>query len=425
MARSSGNTLSLNNLAGATGNTQNSNVSLNAIAGGGGTQVSLDDFAIDSVDDSLSGYTYAVESTNENYQITFDAGNPGSKFISAIAGRADNFTWTVPVGSKISLGTNSGQTATFAVGAMTNAATQTILQSVETHTVRGKFADGYNDHATRYNTNIDKTVYSVDSYDGNADSLCLDSSTPITLADGTTIQIGDVEEGTILKSKRLVGLGDSSDINFYDWNTDSLETEDVDVNVVNVVFSFSDNIYNINNGEIICTNEHPLLVKRNGVVRFRRAESLVVGDYLVKYDESDVEITSIERDDETREVVTLDVDTTDIYLANGYITHNKGGNSHSNLANPGTPATLTYTSYNTTEKMLEWTKGTESGTGGVTAYDVQVDDNVDFSSTIHNYTEYSGTSLNVVALSTGTYYARVRSIDHGLKSGWKTLTFTR
>ena len=77
--------------------------------------------------------------------------------------------------------------------------------------------------------------------------------------------------------------------------------------------------------------------------------------------------------------------------------------------------------------MLNWTEGSESGTGGITAYDVQVNTNSGFTGTmIFNFTEYNGTSLNVVnSTTTGTvYYARVRAIDHGLKSSYKTLTFT-
>ena len=50
MARSSGDTLSLNNLAGATGVTQNDNVSLNTINSSAVTEDSLDDYGIDSVD---------------------------------------------------------------------------------------------------------------------------------------------------------------------------------------------------------------------------------------------------------------------------------------------------------------------------------------------------------------------------------------
>ena len=79
MAISAEETLSLNNLAGATGNTEGSNVSLGAIKGSpsAGDNISLSSFGIDSVG-SLSGYTYAVESTNETYTLAF--GGEGSNF---------------------------------------------------------------------------------------------------------------------------------------------------------------------------------------------------------------------------------------------------------------------------------------------------------------------------------------------------------
>ena len=80
MAITSGETLSLNNLAGATGNTQDSNVSLGDIKGSpsAGDNIGLDTFAIDGVD-SITGFTYAVESTDETYTLGFDTS--GSNFI--------------------------------------------------------------------------------------------------------------------------------------------------------------------------------------------------------------------------------------------------------------------------------------------------------------------------------------------------------
>jgi hypothetical protein len=378
-----GDTLSLNDLAGATGNTQNSNVSV------------------------------------------------GSNFNNTIKSTSTNYTWGISGGSVITLSSNPNSTVTLTVADMNpqSPSAQTTLQGAVSHTLSVTFADGYNDHigsGNGYNTSKTKPVYSVDSYDGNTDSLCLDAETPITLADGTIIEIGDIEEGTLLKGVNINGLPPSSESHFYDWSTSELTTNYQDVTAVNVVFSFSDNIYDINDGEIVCTNEHPLLVKNSeSLYRFKRAELIQVGEFLVKGDGTLVEVTNIQRLDETREVVSLDVDVNDVYLANGYITHNKDeGNTHSDLSSPGIPATLTYTSYNSTEKMLEWTEGTESGTTGITAYDVQVGTTSGGSDTF-NFTEYSGTSLNVVAIASGTYYARVRSIDHGLKSGWKTLTFVR
>ena len=121
MALTSGNTLSLNALAGATGFTQNSNVSLGAIEGSptAGENISLSSMAlggsgtsIGSVG-SISGYTYAVENTNETYTLGFT--DAGTRFASKIGNRAENFTWSVPSGTTIGLTTNNGSSAVFTV----------------------------------------------------------------------------------------------------------------------------------------------------------------------------------------------------------------------------------------------------------------------------------------------------------------------
>ena len=172
----------------------------------------------------MSGFTYQVESTTETY--TIGTTGAGTNFAAKNGSYSGNVTWSVPVGSKISLNTNSGLSATFDVSSMTNT-TQTILQSVITHTLRGNFADGYNDHIgsiNGYNVNKDKTVYSVDSYDGNS-TLCLTVDTPIELANGDIIEIGDVEEGMKLKGYSLNGLDSHDDSNYMDWNTSELNVK--------------------------------------------------------------------------------------------------------------------------------------------------------------------------------------------------------
>ena len=119
---SSGETLSLNNLAGALGETQNSSVSLNSLNSSAGTQVSLSDYYISAVDNDIDGYTYAVEATNETYTMTF--ANEGSKF-GSIKGRGANFTWAVSpafnsagdTSGFLSIGSNSDYTAVMTGGA--------------------------------------------------------------------------------------------------------------------------------------------------------------------------------------------------------------------------------------------------------------------------------------------------------------------
>jgi len=409
-------TLSLNGLASATGQ---GTKSLSAAKGNTSGPIAMSSFKIDSVDE-IDGFTYVVENTNENYILGFSG--EGSNF-SRISSRAANFTWSVPTGTKISLDTNSGATATFAVGNMTDAPSQTTLQGIETHTIRVVFADGFNDHATDYGVNKNKTVYSVDSYDGNSTALCLKSDTLVTLSDGTQVEIGDLNEGDKLKGYSLEGL--TSDINMLDWSYDSqLSPSETEVEVLNLVFSFTDIVYDINNGEIVASSEHPLLVNSDGIRRFKTIHKVKVGDFLIKNDGSEVEVVSVDAKAETTEIVSMDVSGPDTYLANGYITHNKDeGNTHTDLGAPGAPTSLTYTVVNGENKNITWAAGSSSGDTGVTAYDVQVDNNSNFSSPTLNFTEYSTTTLNIVALPTGTYYARVRAIDHGLKSGWtSTLT---
>lgn len=417
----SGQTKSLNNLASATGQATKS---MSAAKGNSTGPIAMSSFAIDSVD-SVTGFTYAVESTSETYTLGFSGA--GTNF-SRISGRSQNFTWSVPAGSYITLGTNSGTTATFNVSAMNpqSPSAQTVLQTIQTHTIRAVFADGYNTHATGYNTSKDKTVYSVDSYDGNSVALCLTSDSPITMADGSIKEVGQIEEGDKLKGFSLSGLSVDSDGTFLDWSTSELNKTEKEVTVVNVIYSFTGKYYNVNNGQITATSEHPLLVKdaTDNLYRFKEMFTLNVGDKLIKFVNGNIEeidITSITIDEETSEIVSLDVEAEDTYLVNGYITHNKGGNAFTDLGAPGAPTSFAYSS-----PSLSWVAPSSTGTGGITAYDIQIDNDSNFSSPVVDSTEWSSTTIEVnTLLSAGTYYARVRAIDQGLKGPYATLTFTR
>ena len=415
----SGDTLSLNALAGATGNTQNSNVSLGTIRGAA-TTTGLSFYAVDSIDD-VSGFTYAVENTSETYTLGTTGG--GTRF-SQISGRGANVTWGISGGDKLSVSANNGVSATIAVGNMTNAPTQTVLQPVLLHTVSATFADGFNQHTVRYNTARTKTVYSVDSYDGNSTALCLTIDSPVTLADGTIIDAGDLNEGDLLKGFSIGGLSVDSDGTFLDWSTNSLSTTPKDVTIVNLTYSFASRYYDINNGEVTATAEHPMLVKDSvsGDYLFKEMFNLVVGDKLVKGDGSEVDITLIEIVEKTTEIISIDVESEDTYMVNGYITHNKGGNTHTDLPAPGAPTSVTYSS-----PLITWVAPSSTGTTGITAYQYEIASNIGFSTIVNTADEWSTTQVEVnTLLSAGTYYFRVRAIDQGLKGTWSsTLTFTR
>ena len=155
-------------------------------------------------------------------------------------------------------------------------------------------------------------------------------------------------EGVSLQGYSFSGLGEDSDGDFYEWSSNKLGDTEEDVEVVNVVFSFGDSYYDINDGEIKGTQDHPMLVKdsTDGLYRFKNLGHLTTNDKLVKKVDGELverDITSVDVVNETVEVVTIDVETQDTYLINGYVTHNKGGNSHSDLSAPSAPTNLKYT----------------------------------------------------------------------------------
>jgi hypothetical protein len=417
----SGQTKSLNNLASATGQ---STKSLSAAKGNTTGPIAMSSFAIDSAD-SVTGYTYAVEGTTETYTLGFTGA--GANF-SRISSRAANFTWSVPAGSYITTATNSGASCTFTVSNMNpqSPAAQTSLMSAQSNTIRCVFVDGFNTHATGYNSNKDKTVYSVDSYDGNSTALCLTIDSPVILSDGSVVEAGDLVEGDKLKGFSLNGLSADNEGGFYTWNTETLEATEKEVTVVGIVYSFSSKYYDINDGQVTATSEHPLLVKdgEDGKYKFKEMFRITTEDMLLKETNGllvETPITSVEVVVRTSEIVAIDVEEEDTYLVNGYVTHNKGGNAFTDLAAPGAPTSFTYAT-----PFLTWVAPASVGTGGITAYDITVSANSNYTTPIIDFTEWSEANIEVnTLLSAGTWYARVRAIDQGLKGTYATLTFTR
>ena len=106
--------------------------------------------------------------------------------------------------------------------------------------------------------------------------------------------------------------------------------------------------YNVNSGEITATSEHPMLVWNQEQYRYEFKEIFRIkeGDRLIKQngdDLTEVAVESIEQVKENVEIVSINVEDVDTYLVNGYITHNKGGNSHTDESAPDAPTDLQIT----------------------------------------------------------------------------------
>jgi hypothetical protein len=199
------------------------------------------------------------------------------------------------------------------------------------------YADGFNTAATGYNSATTKVLYAVDVYNTiNQPDFCLLFGTQITLASGASMNVEDLVVGDRIKAWVPAGLPDESqdpDSDQLDWRFYMLEDQSgsaQDVIVNDITFNFAAGYYDLNNGLIKATGTHPLWVNDVEINKyhFKAIQDVVIGDKVVTYDETngliEIEVTDIGIINEDIEIVTLNVENADVYLANGLISHNKG-----------------------------------------------------------------------------------------------------
>ena len=315
--------------------------SMLAIAGGG-SDVKFSDFSISSVD-SLTGFTYLWEQTSEDYLLTFSG--KGSRFDEKVASVAGNFTWGINAsGATI---TNNASTGSVAADAISNANTGTGDDSDffpagtnnASVTITGKFvedgqSDGFNDHATNYNTARTKAITVIDSYGGSPS--CLLVGTPIEMADGTTKLVEDLEIGDWVLAMNMPGQIDEDE---EDWRSSRFADEKTETftqhsaSVQDINFDFAYNYWNINSGSEMITGEHEMLYKPidENTWMWQLVPNMKVGAHLMDKNGNEVEITSLENiveDTDGFEVVQIDVEPLDVYFGKTFLVHNKGSNSN-------------------------------------------------------------------------------------------------
>ena len=303
--------------------------SLNAANNMAGTAVSMSSFAFDSLA-ITQPFTYIVESTAENVVVAFTT--KGLAFDNRVKNIAANYTITVSDATYFSIGTKSSTTAITA-----NGLAAAPYSGSNATTLTATYADGYNVNATNYNVASTKTIYSVDSYNSiNSDVLCVSTDTNILLANGSTVKAGDLYIGDMIKTFVPTGMPawfpENDPAEWYWWYNETGSNGDiVDAAVSNVYYSFIDKYVDINFGSIKITGAHPFFAWDDitETYQFTRAEDLVEGDKIVKYNSEtslveDILIEKIEFLNSTLEIATITVDSAHTYLANGFVSHNKG-----------------------------------------------------------------------------------------------------
>ena len=289
-------------------------------------------FAVDSITANLPTYTYIVESTEET--ATFSFSNQGTLHGTKVGSVAANYTVSFD-NANFSVGTATlGASPSFPI---TPASIAQSSYSEASSILSMKYADGYNLNATNYNSAATKTLYAVDVYNTiNQPDFCLLFGTHIKKGDGSTINVEDLSVGDTIKAWVPTGLPDESqdsESDQVDWRfymQDSTSGVYQDVTVADIVFNFASGYYQLNDGLIKATGTHPLWVWDSEIEKyhFKNVEDILIGDLVVTYDEtigiSEVEVDNITIINEDVEIVTINVENADVYLANGVVSHNKG-----------------------------------------------------------------------------------------------------
>ena len=209
-------------------------------------------------------------------------------------------------------------------------------------TITGKYhddgqSDGFNSHATRYNTAISKVVEIQDTYGGLA-IACFLPGTLILMSDKTSKPIEDINVGDEVMSLDLPGLPDE-DLGYLEWKSFTmrpLDGEDLEILVSrnkktafveNLFYDYMDGYYSINNGYLKVTREHDLFTYADKKWRWNTARELKEGMKLLNFLGEIVNIDSVEWIDGEVEVINFDVEPLDIYYAGGVLVHNKGASS--------------------------------------------------------------------------------------------------
>jgi hypothetical protein len=229
-----------------------------------------------------------------------------------------------------------------------------------------KYEDGYNINATNYGTISTKTLYAVDVYNTiNEPDFCLLFGTQIELANGDMVNVEDLNVGDQIKAWVPVGLPDenqSLESKEVDWRfffSDSLSGSEQIVVVEDLKFNFAEGYISLNDGLIKATETHPLYVWDNEIskYKFKNVGDILPGDKLIMQDQTEVEIVNIELIREDVEIVTVNVENADVYIANGLISHNKGTTIQPYIPSSGLRMYLDQyktLSYNSASAAADW-----------------------------------------------------------------------
>lgn len=136
------------------------------------------------------------------------------------------------------------------------------------------------------------------------------------------VLVESVYEADTVDSVRIAGLPDSSDNDqFLVWTTTNFKAEYEAAVVMTAKHSSFGRFIRLN-GTVTLTSDENILIQRNGVCYFERMYRVVVGDKIYHESGQFHDVTKVEIIEDQKPVVSLNVETTDVFFVSGYLIHN-------------------------------------------------------------------------------------------------------
>ena len=178
---------------------------------------------------------------------------------------------------------------------------------------------GYFDH---YDGTDDCWYYSAGAYYDS--ECCVMEGTMISTSPSSSVAVETLTVGDEVMSKNISSLPDSDEgqTALQSWNSDNINGTSSTAIVTGNGTEIIRGIFNFNNGALYTTHNHNHVVKRNGIWKILKASDVLTGDIYEDVNGDEIEITSIVVEDRDVRIYKLNVETDDVYYANGILTHN-------------------------------------------------------------------------------------------------------
>lgn len=148
---------------------------------------------------------------------------------------------------------------------------------------------------------------------------CFLPDTLIKMADGTDRQIKNLKVGDVVVSYNIVGLNSSDENTWRTWSTTALTAIAGTATVKDIYIQRFSGYFQLLDLKV--TYEHPLLSRRGGVWAFREVQDLKNGDFLWK-NGATIPFPGMVYVPGDVETYNLNVEQTDVFIADGFLAHN-------------------------------------------------------------------------------------------------------